>query len=346
MAAKHLKAYSEETLAEYISYRKGEVKLGESLTCFSGLFSADTLSRHSQDFVIVGLREDLGVQANLGNPGASEGFEAFLSHFLNIQDNGFIRPSEVMILGEVDVEDLIEARSKLDLSRAQDMRKLHGLTATIDDRLSPVIETIVRAEKIPIVIGGGHNNCYGILKGFYQARKQPIHALNLDPHADFRALEGRHSGNGFSYAWEHGYLEDYYIIGLHEAYNNRTILEALRERSMGFTTFEEIEIRKEISLETAIEKGFSKLKKEPVGIELDTDSILSFPASAFTSTGFSSSDARRYAYLCGTYDQSAYLHVCEAAPSLLSDGFKIAGKILTGIVMDFIKGKRTTLSRS
>lgn len=59
----------------------------------------------------------------------------------------------------------------------------------------------------PIAIGGGHNNAYPMLKGYSLAKKEKINAINCDPHADFRALEGRHSGNGFSYAVNDGYLD-------------------------------------------------------------------------------------------------------------------------------------------
>ncbi len=34
-----------------------------------------------------------------------------------------------------------------------------------------------------------------------------INSINLDAHSDFRPAEGRHSGNGFRYAEEDGYLQ-------------------------------------------------------------------------------------------------------------------------------------------
>jgi formiminoglutamase len=37
-------------------------------------------------------------------------------------------------------------------------------------------------------------------------------AINFDAHSDFRILEGRHSGNGFSYAYEEGFLKKYFIL--------------------------------------------------------------------------------------------------------------------------------------
>lgn len=60
---------------------------------------------------------------------------------------------------------------------------------------------IVSAGVVPIVIGGGHNNSYGMLRGSSKGLNSQVNAINIDPHADFRELEGRHSGNGFSYAF-------------------------------------------------------------------------------------------------------------------------------------------------
>jgi arginase family enzyme len=35
-----------------------------------------------------------------------------------------------------------------------------------------------------------------------------VNAINFDAHSDFRILEGRHSGNGFSYAYEEGFQKN------------------------------------------------------------------------------------------------------------------------------------------
>ncbi|NQY12901.1 MAG: arginase family protein, partial [Henriciella sp.] len=88
---------------------------------------------------------------------------------------------------------------------------------SISDRLSPAFASafsVAGTGPIPIVIGGGHNNAYPILKGMSQGRHSTFAAINLDPHTDFRALEGRHSGNGFHYATEQGFLSHYFCLGM------------------------------------------------------------------------------------------------------------------------------------
>ena len=44
-------------------------------------------------------------------------------------------------------------------------KKLSELVDKIDKEVSHIIANIVKAGKIPIVIGGGHNNAYGNIKG-------------------------------------------------------------------------------------------------------------------------------------------------------------------------------------
>jgi formiminoglutamase len=47
-----------------------------------------------------------------------------------------------------------------------------------------------------------------------------VNAINFDAHSTF-ILEGRHSGNGFSYAYEEGFLKNILFFGLHENYTSK-----------------------------------------------------------------------------------------------------------------------------
>ncbi|MGG2339479.1 arginase family protein, partial [Salmonella enterica] len=64
---------------------------------------------------------------------------------------------------------------------------------TIDDAVEKVVQTITQYKKMPIIIGGGHNNAYGCIKGaakgWYKSgviEMAQINAINLDAHADYR----------------------------------------------------------------------------------------------------------------------------------------------------------------
>src|SRR5690606_2564127 len=104
-----------------------------------------------------------------------------------------------------------------------DAEELRSHVGYIDETVYPLINKIAAAGKIPIVVGGGHNNCFPIIKGISLVTDKPINSINLDAHSDFRQMEGRHSGNGFRYAHREGYLEKYAAIGLHENYNAQEI---------------------------------------------------------------------------------------------------------------------------
>ena len=115
-----------------------------------------------------------------------------------MQVNRFFPAESVAILGAVvataSVEDNIEA--------------LREATAANDHTVSTVVRRITELGSIPVVIGGGHNNAYGCLKGSSEAKERSINCLNIDAHTDLRSTEGEHSGNGFAYSrgWLHGQL--------------------------------------------------------------------------------------------------------------------------------------------
>ena len=150
--------------------------------------SADSLP---YKFIIVGIEEDFGVRANHGRGGADRAFQSFLNYFLNMQVNRFFPVESVAILGAVVATASVEDDNIEDLRQA---------TAANDHTVSAVVRRITELGAIPIVIGGGHNNAYGCLKGSSEAKERSINCLNIDAHTDLRSTEGRHSGNGFTYA--------------------------------------------------------------------------------------------------------------------------------------------------
>ena len=58
-------------------------------------------------YVLLGICEDIGPKANLGNGGANEAWPAFLKRFLNQPHNQFIATQKVLLLGEVNTDDLM-----------------------------------------------------------------------------------------------------------------------------------------------------------------------------------------------------------------------------------------------
>lgn len=323
-----------------ITKRPGERKFGElvkSLPSHTSIY--DQLKSLDVDYVILGISEDIGVQANLGIAGASVNWELFLKSFLNTQSNRFNKPEKVLILGELKFDEFQSIAAKLKPSKNSDLKKLRSLVSQIDAEVSALIYEIVKAGKKPIIIGGGHNNAYGNLKGASLALKKKLNAVNLDAHTDFRDLEGRHSGNGFTYALSEGFLDRYFIYGIHKNYTSEAVLEQLdiNKKQIQYNCFEDIYIRKLKKEKQEIANALKFVGKSNFGIEIDLDAVQNIPSSAMTPSGISVNDLRRWLLKFSSHPKATYLHLCEGAPALGSKRNRNQiGKLLSYLVFDFI----------
>lgn len=332
-----LKLIEKKDIAPLINVREGEQKIGENILLGSQL-KTDELKDIDAQFVIFGVPEDAGPRANLGKAGAESAWNHFLPSFLNIQENDYLSSDSILLVGELDFRND-------PFYQSSDPQELRKLVSKIDQEVADLVELIVRADKIPILIGGGHNNAYGLLKGCSNALGHSINCINLDPHADFRALEGRHSGNGFSYAAKEGFLEKYYICGLHQSYNSQAMLREMNEsKNIDFSTFDACIIQARSSYKDTLKKGLAFVSQNKFGVELDCDSIQQFPVSAQTPSGVSANQARMYAYTAASHHNAIYFHLTEAAPALAGNDATIWAKLMSYLVSDFIKAKSSMFS--
>ena len=327
------------TLDPLINHRKGETKLGERLhfldeTNWDGLWS---INKKGVKFALLGIPESIGVLANSGKTGTELAWEQFISQFVNLQSNRFLDGHEILCLGQVVTRDLQQRASELSKGDSQYYTKLRTLCQELDNRVCPIIEALVKAELIPIVIGGGHNNCFPLLKAVSQEKGFPqgIACLNCDAHADFRPLEGRHSGNGFSYAFYQGFLQRYFVLGLHEQANSEAMLKNMDlEPQVSYILRDHIH-----DIGTALEQAINFIERSPLptGLELDLDAVSLMPASALTVQGISLQEAREYIKKATAALSPAYLHLPEAAVLNPAVDPQIVGKALACLVTDFIK---------
>lgn len=339
----NIKRFTENDLLRYTSQRSGEIKFGERILTIpkeaeTFAFINDCAAR----FVLLGIPEDIGVKANYGRPGAATAWESALNSIVNIQHNKFCKGSNLLILGQVDVAVASESASGLDVSLKEDRGKLSEIIENLDKEVSHIICRIIGAGKIPIVIGGGHNNAYGNIKGAALAYGKPVNAINFDAHTDFRMQEGRHSGNGFTYAFEEGFLKKYFIFGLHENYASKGVMERIKKVAdrIQYNTYEQIAIRKEKHYTEETLTALHFINDAPFGIELDLDALPNIASSAITPTGFSVEKARQFIHYFGHQANAAYLHICEGAPSLDNEkNSHLTGKLIACLVTDFMKAK-------
>ncbi len=333
--------FSTQELAKITNHRSGEIKFGEKIgTIPKDVDVTSYLSTCDAQFVLVGIPEDVGVYANLGRRGAASAWEFALKSIANLQHNRFCKGNSLLILGHIDVEAEMKEVDELDISITSERLQISQIVERIDKEVSHIIFTIVKAGKIPIVIGGGHNNAYGNLKGTALAKGKPINAINFDAHSDFRILEGRHSGNGFSYAYEEGFLKKYFIFGLHENYTSKNVLDSIKKKEdrIQFVTYDSVAVRKEQRFSDAISIAENFIKQDFYGIEIDLDSVPNIASSAMTPSGFSVERVRQFVSFFGKNANAAYLHICEGAPDLDAENNRSQiGKLIAYLVTDFIK---------
>jgi formiminoglutamase len=336
----HIIIYHRNSLQTDIAFRAGETKLGENL-CFlepgESLLDLKSYAKKGIRFALLGIPESIGVEANLGKCCTDNAWPVFLNFFLNIQSNRFLKGNHILCLGHIDTLELNKAAASLDRTGPDKTQQMRALCSRLDDRVSAVIEKVISSSLIPVIIGGGHNNAYPIIKGTARAlgARKGINCINCDPHADFRPLEGRHSGNSFSYAVQEGYLSRYFIFGLHENYNPESALKAIdQNKHVAYSFFEP---RADLGDQINKAVAFFRNSNQPVGIEVDLDSIVDMPTSAVTPSGLSVDDVRFFIRETASKLRAAYLHLPEGAPASDSREEEKVGKSLAYLVTDFIK---------
>lgn len=329
-------------LRSLLRSRKGEERLGARVTLIDEAASFESqLNAFKGKYLVLGIPEDIGVRANLGRGGAHTAFIPAMDSFLNQQSNQFLNGEDILVAGSISVSDLVDKAKNLDQRNTEDLARLRSLTSEVDLRVIEIMRVVFASGKIPIIIGGGHNNAYGLLAAASQTFKKKINVVNCDAHADMRAIEGRHSGNGFSYAYQNGFLNKYTVIGLHEQYNNADSLSYFKNEpsQFMFSSFEDIFIRERIDLKNAIERSLNFVKNDLFGIELDLDAIANVPSSAKTSSGITTIQARQYVYQSARQKNAIYLHIAEGAPILAHrKADNKTGKLIAYLMSDFIKG--------
>ncbi|MEO8822226.1 MAG: arginase family protein, partial [Ginsengibacter sp.] len=272
-----LKRYDKKDILARTHLRRYETKLGEIILCDAINDLEKAIEETTAEYIVFGIPEDIGVKANMGHGGADTAWLPFLDSFLNIQSNDFLDGRNIFLVGHFDfseAEKLINVNAN---SEEEKIKAYRALVSRIDDAVEELVKIIVQHQKIPVIIGGGHNNAYpaikGSAKGLYKAELIPlsqINCVNLDPHTDYRSLEGRHSGNAFRYADEDGYLHKYCIIGVHENYMQENIMmDIVSNPFIDFISYEDIFIREKKNFIQAVAHATGFTEDNYTGVELD-----------------------------------------------------------------------------
>ncbi len=343
----HFKYYNKEDILYLTRIRRFETKVGERVHVVNAVENLQQwLENDEIKYVLFGIPEDIGVRANDGVGGTDSLWIPFLSSFLNTQSNDFLTGDNILLLGHFDFGDikyLIEQNAHGHEEKRDAYR--HAVNA-IDEEVEQLTKLITSHKKIPIAIGGGHNNAYplikGSAKGLFKAGLIPlaqINAVNLDAHSDYRPSEGRHSGNGFRYAEEDGFLQKYCIVALQENYLPQNVwMDIVNNPFIDFITYEDIFLHEKRNFIQAVAHATGFTEDTYTGIELDLDCIANTLSSAQTPSGIEVIHARQYINFTAVDTKAAYLHICEGATQL-QDGRKeeSTAKLVSFLVSDFIK---------
>ncbi len=343
----HLKVYNKKDVLQLTHIRRFETKIGERISVINNASNIEqSIQLSNAKFVLFGVPEDIGNKANHGLGGADSAWNPFLQSFLNVQSNDFFEGSEILLVGHFDFSEIAQLIDNNAQNKEEKIEAYRHAVNAIDDEVEQLVHIITQNRKMPIVIGGGHNNAYpcikGAAKGWYKAGVLPIaeiNVINLDAHADYRPLEGRHSGNAFRYAEEDGYLEKYCVVGLHENYIQQNVwVDMVNNPFIDCITYEDIFIHQKRNFIQAVAHATGFTEGSLSGIELDLDCIEHTLSSAATPVGISALHARQYINFATADSKPAYLHICEGATKL-SDGREdiSTGKLISYLVSDFIK---------
>lgn len=328
----NFKIYSSRTVKKLISTREGETKFGERVK-FTESF--EELGSTSGKYVLFGVPEDIGVRANRGKEGTAKAWDITIKSLMNVQSNRYTNAENLILLGEVDCSEYLYKAGNLGLEDPHYFEKLGDLVTQIDKVVARVVEKVVAQGKIPVIIGGGHNNAYGNIKGSSLALKKPINILNIDAHTDLRRPEHRHSGNGFTFARKEEFLGKYRIFGVHQNYTPAYIFEQIdAAQNDHYRLFEHLVRKSSQQILTAFKEELDAISQEEFGLELDVDSIRDFPSSAQTPSGFSFNMVRNFVSLASEEENLKYIHICEAAPNASTEA-KV-GKALSYFITDII----------
>jgi len=319
----HFKRYSKSDVLSLTKLRRFETKIGERVSVLNEDDILQAIKSLSAQYVIIGIPEDIGVQANYGTGGTNTVWLPFLQAFLNGQSNDFLTGEDIAVIGHFDFGDMQFLIDKNAFGQEEKVEAYRHVVNQIDEEVEGLIKLIVSEEKTPIIIGGGHNNAYPLLKGaakgLHAAQQIPlpqINCINLDAHTDYRPSEGRHSGNAFRYAEE-------------DIVNNPFI---------DMITYEDIFIHEKRNFRQAITHAIEFTQDNFCGVELDLDCVQNVLSSASTPTGIQPLHARQYINLCAAHAKAAYLHICEGANQLANGtSDNLTGKYIQYLVTDFIK---------
>lgn len=265
---------------------------------WSDLTQRAQTSFENAEIVLIGFPTDIGVVRNGGRKGTSGGPAAIRKQLNKLTPHAAARDNHSIIIQKM--YDYGDVKTNEALHENQ-----HSLAQVVDEVLS--------ANKIPLLLGGGHETTFGHGLG-YMAAMRSFSILNVDAHADVRPMVNNvgHSGSPFRQLLDTPYpsLIHYTVMGLQYHSVAMEHLQYIKEKS-GKVLF-----REELTLnwyQTCIEAI-----KSPTLLSIDIDVLdqaFAPGVSAPNANGITPWELYQLAYFAGMNPYIRSVDIVELNPA-------------------------------
>ncbi|RYZ55578.1 MAG: arginase, partial [Chitinophagaceae bacterium] len=136
----HFKRYTKSDVLSLTTIRRFETKIGEEVTVLNEGDITQAVKDLSAQYVIIGIPEDIGIQANYGQGGASTSWVPFLQAFLNSQSNDFLAGTDLAVIGHFDFGDLQYLIDKNAYGQEEKIEAFRHAVAQIDEEVEGLIK--------------------------------------------------------------------------------------------------------------------------------------------------------------------------------------------------------------
>lgn len=256
----------------------------------------------NEEVALLGFACDVGVARNNGRIGAAKGPDHFRETVGNLCWHGQTK-------GFLDVGTIKPNEENLELGQKV---------------LGESIHQLLKHQKLPCVIGGGHETAFGHYLGIASFLKNSAPAaklgiLNIDAHFDLRPYDqGAHSGSPFLQALDDAEQNEldvaYFVHGINPHNNTRSLFETSEKRNVGFNTNDEV-IRGNKSAKKKLQRFLDSRTHIYLTICLDVFAASIAPGvSAPAWNGIQLQHALEVIKLVKSYNKLLSMDICELNP--------------------------------
>ncbi|MCS7229635.1 MAG: formimidoylglutamase [Candidatus Kryptonium sp.] len=274
------------------------------------------------DIAILGVPQDEGVKRNKGRPGASKAPNEFRKYFYRLTPFNFKFKKQITELKIFDLGNL----------------KTDGTLEDIHERLSFVVEELIKNGITPIIIGGGHDIAFPNYIGFarnYITNKKAV--INIDTHLDVRKAELRNSGTPFRQILELEIKPDaIFEIGIQDFANSIYHFNYALENGVRIFTLQDV---REKGIDFILNDLKNELNEHFIHLSFDMDAVRNSDAPGVSATypdGLAAEEVLKIALYCGLNLNVKVLDIVEINPEFDIDGK--TSRLASFFILNFLTG--------